>query len=131
MFKIENIGIGQEVDILVLNKGGNMNKIQNEKRTNALLVSVKEFGDDIGYDLSTANLILLKVFVYTQIVSVILVLILSNNDYTYLTTEGHQLLETILVWFTHLGLALLVWSFCIKVIRKLTGTKPCDKVIKI
>ena len=131
MFKIENIGTGQEVDILVLNKGGNMNKTENIKNQKAIVVIIKDFGIDVSQDLSTANLILLKIFVFLQVISLFLVFVLMNNDYTYLTNEGHLLLEDILYWITNLGFATLIWSWCIKIIRKLISAKPNDRVIRV
>jgi len=131
LFKIENIGTGQEVDILVLNKGGNMNKTENIKNQKAIVVIIKDFGIDVSQDLSTANLILLKIFVFLQVISLFLVFVLMNNDYTYLTNEGHLLLEDILYWITNLGFATLIWSWCIKIIRKLISAKPNDRVIRV
>ena len=131
MFKIENIGTGQEMDILVLNKGGNMKETQNVKNQKAVVVITKDFGIDVSQDLSTTNLILLKIFVFLQIISLFLVLILVNNDYTYLTDEGHLLLEDILTNLTYLGFVVLVWSLCIKIIRKFISAKPNDRVIRV
>ena len=131
MFKIENIGTGQEMDILVLNKGGNMKETQNVKNQKAVVVITKDFGIDVSQDLSTTNLILLKIFVFLQVISLFLVLILVNNDYTYLTDEGHLLLEDILTNLTYLGFVVLVWSLCIKIIRKFISAKPNDRVIRV
>jgi len=108
-----------------------MNKTQNVKNQKAIVVIIKDFGIDVSQDLSTANLILLKIFVFLQVISLFLVFVLMNNDYTYLTNEGHLLLEDILYWITNLGFATLIWSLCIKIIRKLISAKPNDRVIRV
>lgn len=108
-----------------------MNETQNVKNQKAVVVITKDFGIDVSQDLSTTNLILLKIFVFLQVISLFLVLILINNDYSYLTKEGHLLLENILTNVTYLGFATLVWSLCIKIIRKFISAKPNDRVIRV
>ena len=108
-----------------------MKETQNVKNQKAVVVITKDFGIDVSQDLSTTNLILLKIFVFLQIISLFLVLILVNNDYTYLTDEGHLLLEDILTNLTYLGFVVLVWSLCIKIIRKFISAKPNDRVIRV
>ena len=60
-----------------------MNETQNVKNQKAVVVITKDFGIDVSQDLSTTNLILLKIFVFLQVISLFLVLILINNDYSY------------------------------------------------
>ena len=60
-----------------------MNDTQNLKNQKAVVVITKDFGIDVSQDLSTTNLILLKIFVFLQVISLFLVLILINNDYSY------------------------------------------------
>ena len=107
MFKIENIGTGQEVDILVLNKGGNMNKTQ------------MEFRNDLSKTLTNTNRVLMNVFIYSQMVCVFLVLLLSHHDYTYLTNAGHIFLEGILLFFTWISVITIVGNLMIRVWRKI------------
>ena len=114
MFKIENIGIGQEVDILVLNKGGNMNN-----KTGMSKSSEMKFRNDLSKSLTSINRVLMSVFIYSQIVCVFLVLLLSHHDYTYLTNAGHIFLESILLFFTWISVITIVGNLMIRVWRKI------------
>ena len=46
-----------------------MNETQNVKNQKAVVVITKDFGIDVSQDLSTTNLILLKIFVFLQVIS--------------------------------------------------------------
>jgi len=116
LFKIENIGTGQEVDILVLNKGGNMN---NKKTRTSMSKSSMEFRNDLSKTLTMANRVCMNIFIYSQIVCVILVLLLSHHDYTYLTSAGHILLESILLFFTWISVLTILGNLMIRVWRKI------------
>lgn len=113
MFKIENIGTGQEVDILVLNKGGNMNNKTGMSK------SSMEFRNDLSKSLTMANRVLMNVFIYSQMICVILVLLLSHHDYTYLTNAGHIFLESILLFFTWISVITIVGNLMIRAWRKI------------
>ena len=114
MFKIENIGTGQEVDILVLNKGGNMNN-----KTTGMSKSSMELRNDLSKTLTSTNRVLMNVFIYSQMVCVFLVLLLSHHDYTYLTNAGHIFLESILLFFTWISVITIVGNLMIRVWRKI------------
>ena len=114
MFKIENIGTGQEVDILVLNKGGNMNN-----KTTGMSKSSMEFRNDLSKTLTSTNRVLMNLFIYSQMVCVFLVLLLSHHDYTYLTNAGHIFLESILLFFTWISVITIVGNLMIRVWRKI------------
>ena len=113
MFKIENIGTGQEVDILVLNKGGNMNNKTGMSK------SSMEFRNDLSKTLTSTNRVLMNVFIYSQMVCVFLVLLLSHHDYTYLTNAGHIFLESILLFFTWISVITIVGNLMIRAWRKI------------
>ena len=114
MFKIENIGTGQEVDILVLNKGGNMNN-----KTTGMSKSSMELRNDLSKTLTNTNRVLMNVFIYSQMVCVFLVLLLSHHDYTYLTNAGHIFLESILLFFTWISVITIVGNLMIRAWRKI------------
>jgi len=114
LFKIENIGTGQEVDILVLNKGGNMNN-----KTTGMSKSSMELRNDLSKTLTSTNRVLMNVFIYSQMVCVFLVLLLSHHDYTYLTNAGHIFLESILLFFTWISVITIVGNLMIRVWRKI------------
>jgi len=113
LFKIENIGTGQEVDILVLNKGGNMNNKTGMSK------SSMEFRNDLSKTLTSTNRVLMNVFIYSQMVCVFLVLLLSHHDYTYLTNAGHIFLESILLFFTWISVITIVGNLMIRAWRKI------------
>ena len=113
MLKIENIGTGQEVDILVLNKGGNMNNKTGMSK------SSMESRNDLSKSLTMANRVLMNVFIYSQMICVILVLLLSHHDYTYLTNAGHIFLESILLFFTWISVITIVGNWMIRAWRKI------------
>ncbi len=114
MFKIENIGTGQEVDILVLNKGGNMNN-----KTTGMSKNSMELRNDLSKTLTNTNRVLMNVFIYSQMVCVFLVLLLSHHDYTYLTNAGHIFLESILLFFTWISVITIVGNLMIRAWRKI------------
>ena len=114
MFKIENIGTGQEVDILVLNKGGNMNN-----KTTGMSKSSMEYRNDLSKTLTNTNRVLMSVFIYSQMICVFLVLLLSHHDYTYLTNAGHIFLEGILLFFTWVSVITIIGNLTIRIWRKI------------
>jgi len=114
LFKIENIGTGQEVDILVLNKGGNMNN-----KTTGMSKNSMELRNDLSKTLTNTNRVLMNVFIYSQMVCVFLVLLLSHHDYTYLTNAGHIFLESILLFFTWISVITIVGNLMIRAWRKI------------
>jgi len=95
------------VDILVLNEGGNMNKTQ------------MEFRNDLSKTLTSTNRVLMNVFIYSQMVCVFLVLLLSHHDYTYLTNAGHIFLESILLFFTWIGVTAIIANLMIGAWRRI------------
>tara|TARA_B100000902_G_C26884692_1_gene704345 strand:- start:220 stop:549 length:330 start_codon:yes stop_codon:yes gene_type:complete len=97
----------------VLNKGGNMNNKTGMSK------SSMEFRNDLSKSLTMANRVLMNVFIYSQMMCVILVLLLSHHDYTYLTNAGHVFLESILVFFTWISVITIVGNLMIRAWRKI------------
>jgi hypothetical protein len=78
-----------------------------------------EFRNDLSKTLTMANRVLMNVFIYSQMVCVFLVLLLSHHDYTYLTNAGHVFLESILLFFTWISVITIVGNLMIRVWRKI------------
>jgi uncharacterized membrane protein YcgQ (UPF0703/DUF1980 family) len=78
-----------------------------------------EFRNDLSKSLTMTNRVLMNIFIYSQMVCVFLVLLLSHHDYTYLTNAGHVFLESILVFFTWISVITIIGNLMIRVWRKI------------
>ena len=81
--------------------------------------SSMEFRNDLSKTLTSTNRVLMNVFIYSQMVCVFLVLLLSHHDYTYLTSAGHIFLENILLFFTWISVITIVGNLMIRAWRKI------------
>jgi len=81
--------------------------------------SEMKFRNDLSKSLTSINRVLMSVFIYSQMVCVFLVLLLSHHDYTYLTSAGHIFLENILLFFTWISVITIVGNLMIRVWRKI------------
>jgi uncharacterized membrane protein YcgQ (UPF0703/DUF1980 family) len=88
-------------------------------KTTGMSKSSMEFRNDLSKTLTSTNRVLMNVFIYSQMVCVFLVLLLSHHDYTYLTNAGHIFLESILVFFTWISVITIVGNLMIRVWRKI------------
>jgi uncharacterized membrane protein YcgQ (UPF0703/DUF1980 family) len=78
-----------------------------------------EFRNDLSKSLTMTNRVLMNIFIYSQMVCVFLVLLLSHHDYTYLTNAGHVFLESILVFFTWISVITIIGNLMIRAWRKI------------
>ncbi len=78
-----------------------------------------EFRNDLSKSLTITNRVLMNTFIYSQMVCVFLVMLLSKHDYTYLTDAGHLFLESILLFFTWISLITIIGNLMIRVWRKI------------
>jgi len=78
-----------------------------------------EFRNDLSQTLTTINVVLMNVFICSQIVCILLVLLLSHHDYTYLTSAGHVFLESILLFFTWIGVIAIIVNLMIGAWRRI------------
>jgi phosphate starvation-inducible membrane PsiE len=78
-----------------------------------------EFRNDLSKTLTNTNRALMNVFIYSQMVCVFLVLLLSHHDYTYLTNAGHIFLESILLFFIWISVITIVGNLMIRGWRKI------------
>lgn len=93
--------------------------MNNKTTKTGMSKSSMEFRNDLSKTLTMANRVCMNIFIYSQIVCVILVLLLSHHDYTYLTNAGHILLESILLFFTWISVITIVGNLMIRVWRKI------------